>query len=228
MKLFPIGNVCSKCNTGSIDGISYSVFEPNAGCKSSKIYTTLLTTFQDQTILSRKKAEPYLNITYEYTYIFDREYKQIEHFVDTVDDALTSFYTIDWSRGRTPSAVASSAGIWTVSIDDTRDYSATANKKSNYAFVWNGANWKMGNVTTVTKKTSIAVTMTPYNRGGLLYSSIVVNDTMVYPVYEVRLSQNALSTFERTVYWHETTNRSQNGGFMRSGVVNFLSKYKVK
>ena len=223
LQLFPIGNTASKVSTGSIDGNVYTMFEPNDGCRSHKIHTTLLTNFQDQTMLSRKKAEPYLTITYTYNNIFNREFKQIEHFVDEVDDALTSFYTIDWSRGEQPNLVAS-AGAWTVYVNDTRNYSATTNKKSNKAFIWNGSSWKMGVVTTVTAASSIVVTLSPNNRGSLTHSTIKKPLTMVYPVYEVRFADNVLSNFDKGEYWDDDSN---DRGFLRSGMISFVSKYKV-
>ena len=226
IKLFPIGTT-SSVNYGTIDGLQYDMFEPNAGCTSHKIHTTLLTTFQDQTMLSRKKAEPYLNITYNYTYIFDREYRQIEHFVDDVDDALTSFYTIDWSQGRSPSNIASTAGDWVVSMDRTLSYTATANMKSNKMFVWNGSSWKMGDVSSLTKNASITLNVSSTVRGGLSHNDITLSKTLVYPVYEVRLTPNVLSNFERTVYWKEQIKNDKDGGFMRSGNVSVLTKYKV-
>jgi len=225
LKLFPVGEITTGSSLGSIDSTYYSMFEPNAGCKSNKVHTTLLTTFQDQTMLSRKKAEPYLSITYEYVYIYDKEYRQIEHFVDEVDDALTSFYTVDWTKGRTPSAVASSAGNWVVSLDYTRDYSATSNMKSNYAMIYDGKKWKVGEVTALTANTSITVDV---DEGALKHSTIVAKDTLVCPLYNVRLTQNNLANFERTVFWpDESVTRTGRGGFMRSGSVNFISTHKV-
>ena len=227
ISLFPIGTTASGVDYGTIDDIQYDMFEPNAGCVSHKVHTTLLTTFQDQTMLSRKKAEPYLNITYNYTYIFNREYRQIEHFVDSVDDALTPFFTIDWSQGRTASNVASAAGNWVVSIDRTLDYTATTNMKSNKMFVWNGTSWKMGDVSSTIKNTSVTISISTNNRGGLKHTNISLDKTLVYPVYEVRLTPNALNNFERTVYWKEQVKNDTNGGFMRSGEIAMISRYKV-
>lgn len=220
--LFPIGYVASQVSTGSIDGYDYSMFEPNDGCKSTKIHTSLLTTFQDQTMLSRKKAEPYLTITYNYNNIFDREFKQIEHFVDEVDDAVTSFYTVDWSRGQQPNLVASAAGTWAVYVEDTKEYSSTANKQSNKMFIWNGSQWRMGDVSTVTAASSVA--LTPIKKGGLTFSVIKLDMTLVYPVYEVRFSDNTLSNFDKGEYWEDN---SSDRGYLRSGMISFVSKYKV-
>lgn len=224
MELYPIGTVATGTSLGTIDNVSYKMFEPNSGCKSIKVHSNLLTTFQDKAILARKKAEPYLNIVYEYTYIFDREFKQIEHFVDSVDDSLTTFYTVAWDRGSSPDSIASSAGTWRVTIDYTRDYSATSNMKSNYMLVSDGKKWKMGDVSEISANNYVDVSV---DEGALTHSSIEIKKILVYPVYEVRFLDNVLNNFEKLVYWNDTISRTAPGGMMRSGNTTFISKYKV-
>ena len=226
LKLFPVGNTASKVSTGTLDSISYSVFEPNGRCHSNVVHSILTTQYQDQMMQTRKKAANYLIITYEYENILDREYKQIEHFVDNVDDALTSFYTIDWSKAQNPSTVASAANIWTVTLDKTRLYSAVTNDKANKIFLWNGIKWKLGDITSVTTNTSVLMDLDAHHRGSLKYTE--VSDALAYPVYEVGLSQNALSGFKSSEYIDdETMTLLGNGGYMRSGILSFISKYKV-
>jgi len=94
---------CIKCNRlGSIGDLTYTLFEPNSGCESDVIFFNISERFDNQTIHTRKKAEPYLSIRYEYDNIYAREYRQIEHFVDDVGGDLTSFLVVDWSNGETP------------------------------------------------------------------------------------------------------------------------------
>lgn len=220
IKLFPIGNIASKVSTGSLNAINYSMFEPNAGAKSIEVHTNLLTTFQDQIKLSRKKAEAYLTITYTYDNILSREYNQLEHFVNSVDDAVTSFFTVNWDKGQIPSNVASSTR-WTITLDNTRVYSATSNMKANKVFVYNGSSWKMGDVYSITRNTSVVITV---NKGSLRFSNIKLDSVSIYPVYEVNLSSNALSNFEKGEFWEEN---GPDRGYLHSGVVSFISRYKV-
>lgn len=225
ISLFPVGSVASQVSTGTLDGISYSMFEPNVRCHSNELHTILTTSFQDKTMLTRKKAAPYLMINYEYDNILDREYKQIEHFVYSKDDSLTSFFTIDWSKPQNPSAVASITGKWRVTIDNTRLYSEVTNYKSNKIILWNGTKWKLGDITKVNTNATIALDMT-LHRGSLRYSE--TNTALVYPVYEVYFTQNTLSGFKTSDYLDdENITLTGNGGFLRSGVLSFVSKYKV-
>jgi hypothetical protein len=228
MRLFPIGTISSGADEGTIEGISYTLFEPNNGCRSNKVHNTYLTTFQEQTRLTRKKAAPYMSMSYAYSNIFDREYKQLEHFADDVEDALTSFHIVDFSRGRTPSYIASSAGVWTVGMDNTREFSATTNYKSNYGILWDGnGNWKMGTVSGLLLNASVQLDISTNNYGALAASSAGSNG-IIYPVYEVYLSQNALSNFRTTGYVGDTAvNLTKDGGPIRQGTIGFISKYKV-
>jgi hypothetical protein len=224
--LYPIGTVASKVSTGTLENISqYNIFEPNGRCHSNVIHTILTSQFQDQALLTRKKAAPYLVITYEYENILDKEYRQIEHFVYTMEDSLTSFYTIDWSKAQKPSVVASVTNKWRVTLDNTRLYSAVNNDKSNKIFLWDGAKWKLGDIAKVNTNASIALDMT-YHRGSLKYSEVA--DALAYPVYEVGFSQSALSGFKSSEYIDdETMNLTGNGGYMRSGILNFISRHRV-
>jgi len=225
ISLFPIGTVASQVSTGLVEGVSYNMWEPNARCHSNEIHTILTTSFQDQTMLTRKKAAPHLVINYEYDNIFDKEYRQIEHFVYTKDDGLTSFYTVDWSKAQNPSVVASITNKWRVTVDNTRLYSEVTNYKANKILLWNGSKWKLGDITKVNTNATIALDMT-YHRGSLKYSE--TGAALMYPVYEVFFSQNALSGFKTTEYVDdENISTTGSGGYMRSGVLTFLSKYKV-
>ena len=226
MKIFPIGTVSNGSSSGTIDGISYSMFEPNVTCHSNKVHTILVTQFENQSLLTRKKALPFLTITYEYADIFNREYRQIEHFVDDVEDALSSFFVVDFSKGLTPSSITLSSGDWVVAIDNTRLYSSTANQKANRAFIWDGINWKEGQIASVSTNTSITVDIDANNYGALSLADAQTNG-MVYPLYEVYLTQNALQNFKSTKFIHADINNSEDGGYMKTGKITFVTKYKV-
>jgi len=222
MELFPIGTV-DATSTGTIDSVVYSFFEPNMGCTSNPVYTTLVTRFKNQTMLSRKKAEPSLTLNYQYQGIFTREYRQIEHFVDSKDDALTSFYAIDFSRPQTPSAIATDSGDWKCSITNTRYYSTIDNQKAYWVFVWDGNNFKLGNVTALVTNTSVTLDL---DYGDISLANAQASGK-IYPVYQVYFADNALSSFKTEDYIDENINLTEDGGFTYTGNVSFVSKYKI-
>ncbi|RLI63056.1 MAG: hypothetical protein DRO67_06330 [Candidatus Asgardarchaeum californiense] len=226
MKLFPAGTITAATNFGTIDNISYKIFEPNAGCKSNPVYNILVTRFKDQILQSRKKSSQYLVINYSYKSIFNKEYEQIEHFVESVDEALTSFYVADFSKGQSVDAVASSAGTWTVHLDNTRLYSSTANYKANKAMLWTGKKWKLGNVTSLTTNASIQLDVGTNNYGALSNTE-ASTDGLIYPVYEVYMQPNQLVSFTTETYIDAKINLNNVGGFTRSGTMSFVTKYKV-
>lgn len=228
MDLFPLGTLSAASGTGTISGVNYNFFEPNKNSNSFPTHSSLQTRFQNQTLLTRKTAEPYLNILYEYNNIFASEYRQIEHFIDDVEDATTSFYVIDLSKGELPSAIDTSS-TWTPSISNTRLYSAVTNMKANYLFFYNGVKWKIGLVTSVTANTSITTNVGGTNYGTLsdAEGAVVTGDqaTFIYPVYCCYLIPNQLAGFKRTNYWPNAD--SENCGPMYSGSISFVSKFKV-
>jgi len=229
MDIFPIGTISAASNLGDMSGIKYKLYEPNGGSRSNSVYTTLISQFSEQTILTRKKALPYLNLKYVYANIFSREYRQIEHFIDKMDDALTSFSIVDFSKGQTQTAVASPANnTWTVDIDDTRIYSATTNQKANVAMLWNGkGQWKLGALSGLTANASLTLDIQPNNYGRLPLDNISTTNTLVYPVYTAYLLPNQLANFTTGVYLEGHVSLTSNGGYMYSGDLNFVSKYKV-
>lgn len=226
MRIFPIGTILENSSSGSIDDVSYSMFEPNKGCRSTPMHNVLVDRFEQQTLHTRKKSEPFLTFVYTYDHIFDREYRQIEHFIENVDEALTSFYLVDFSKGQTPSSISPSNGNWIVSLSNTRLYSDIVNKKANRAFVWDGTNWKEGQITSLVDNTSITIDVDTNNYGDLSLSDAQSNG-IVYPLYQVYLGQGILSNFQEEVYVDENINLSYDGGWMRSGNITFTSKYPV-
>lgn len=225
MKIFPIGDVVAASNLGALNGVALAMFEPNETCESQAIHTILQTRFGDQTQVTRKKAQPYMQIAYNYNNIFTREFRQIERAVMDVDESLTPLYVVDFSRGLTPSTVATGAAKWTVSIDDTYFYSATAGYRANRAFLWNGNSWKEGNVTGVTLNTNITVDIQANRFGGMPLGDAASG--MVYPMYESYLAAQSLQNFKPGAYWWEDVKTGESGGYMYTGNVNFVSKYKV-
>ena len=227
MDLFPLGTLSGGSGNGTIDSVSYSFFEPNVKCFSSPSFTSLVTKFQNQTILARKKANPFLNISYEYNNIFLSEYQQIEHFIYNHDEAVNSFYVVDLSKGILPTAIDTSS-TWTASIANTRLYSAVSNQKANYCFFSNGINWKLGTVTTVNANTSIVCNVDTNNYGALTDAQGMIitgnQRTLIYPVYQCFITPNALSSFQTNQYW---ANYDSERGFMYSGNLTFISKYAI-
>lgn len=225
MKIFPIGNVAAASNQGTLNSVSYSMFEPNDSCKSHSVHDILQTQFKDQTVMTRKKSAPILQMTYSYTDIFTREFRQVERAIDDIDESLTALYAVDFSRGMSPSAVASAGAKWTVSVDDTFFYSATAGYRANRALLWNGKAWKEGSITGLTLNASITVDIQSNNFGALPLAD--APNGMVYPLYEMYIGQGTIQNFKPGAYWEEDVTTGEPGGYMYTGEVNFISKYKV-
>ena len=231
--LFPIGLMSAPAvNTGAMDGINYSMLEPNNGTTSKAIYSNLVTTFENQTRLTRKKAQPYLTMSYTYENIFAREFNQIDHFADYVEEGLNSFFVVDWSKGQTPTVNTTGGATWVTEIDNTRLYSAIANQKAYYVFYWNSASWKFGTISSISANTSITVDVDSDNYGGLSDAAGAVvtgsGGVIVYPVYEVYMVPGSISNFKSTAFVpHIDMNTTSDGGWMRSGTMSFVSKYKI-
>ena len=225
MKIFPIGDVAAASNQGTIGGVSYSMFEPNTNCKSHAVHNILQTQYGDQTLVTRKKAAPFLQINYAYDNIFTREYRQVERAVDNVDESLSNVYVIDFSRGISPSNVASAGAKWTISIDDTYFYSATAGYRANRAVLWNGKAWKEGNITSLTLNASITVDVQANRFGALPLSD--ADKSIVYPLYECYIGQGTMQGFKPGEYWQEDVTTGEPGGYLYSGEITFVSKYKM-
>ena len=224
MILFPIGTVSTTESVGTINHITYKLWEPNDGCFSKKIYHNLVSQFDEAILTTRQKAEPTLSINYIYSNIFHKEYKQIEHFVSNRKSQLNPFFAVDWSSGYTPTTVASVAGDWQVVIDSTLDYSATINMKANYLLLWNGNKFRIGNVTNINSATRLTISK-DYGNLSLTDSQ---NNANAYPIYEVYFTQDPLQNFTQSDYIGGNLSKTDFGGYMRSGTVAFISKYKVR
>jgi hypothetical protein len=226
MDIFPIGTISADSSSGTVDDISYDMFEPNLSCRSTPVYNILVEKFEQQTMHTRKKSEAMMVFLYEYDNILDREYRQIEHFIHDKEGSLTSFYLVDFSKGITPSSISESSGDWVISIDDTRLFSSITNKKSYHGFVWDGLNWKEGTIASISDNTSITLDVDTNNYGGLSLANAQKNG-ILYPMYIVYAAEGIISNFKNTVFIDGSINKSSDGGWMRSGSANFVSKYKI-
>lgn len=223
--LFPIGTLSNGSGTGSLNSVSYSPFEPNGGCKSTPVYNNYTTKFQQQTLLTRKQGLPFLQISYEYNNIFSSEYNQIEHFISSVEDNLTSFFVVDYSKGIDPATITNSYDFLT---NNTRLYSEVANQKANNLLFSNGYKWKFATITNISANTSVTVNVTATNNaasflGDLTSTQVTAAGVFVYPVYECYTTGNSLDNFKKGEYIIDSVER----GFMYSGELNFVSKYKI-
>lgn len=227
MELFPVGLLSAASGTGMIDAVLYPFFEPNKGVSSNPVYTELQTKFGNQTVLTRKTAEPFLTIKYDYSNIFASEYRQIEHFIASKDDAVISFYVVDLNQGEVPTAINTSS-TWIPSIANTRLYDTIINQKANYIFFNNGISWKIGTVTTVTENTSVTTDVDTNNFGTLSDTdgAIIAGDQRVhiYPMYTCYLTPGSLQNFKQSGYW---SNDDSDRGPVYSGSISFVSKYKI-
>lgn len=225
-KLFPVGSISNSSNNGTIDSVSYSFVEPNGACDSAPLSHVLTSMYEQQIILTRKKAQTTLTIAYEYSNIFDKEYRQIEHFNNDVDDALESFLVVDFSKGVKPSSVSDGGGSWVISMSNTRLYSAIANQKSPYVFLKYGDGWRLGSVTSISANTSVTIDVGGSDYGALSLANANAHGH-AYPVYTCYFQPNTLTNLKTTVYVDDTLTLTGCGGWMRSGAITFLSKYKV-
>ena len=227
MRLFPIGTIANGSDSGTTSGVTYTFFEPNSGCKSGKVHNILVSRFQNQTAMTRKVTDPFIQIKYDYEDIYNREFKAIENFVDSVDEALTSFLVVDFDNGKSPSSVSSVLDTWEVVIDSTDRYSSVTNYKSNKMFLWDGvSSWRIGTVSDVDTNATVTMDLTGSLFGALTLANASAK-AYVYPVYTAYLGQGALSSFKNTEFLKENVTLGSDGGWMKSGNVEFISKYKV-
>lgn len=226
--LFPIGAISSGSSSGTIDGVTYTFFEPNDGCISIPSGNVLISTFEEKTILTRKKAEPILTVKYSYENILQREFREIEHFVATVaGDGLNPFFAVAFDRGETPTSVAASSTVWSARIANTnRFYSSNTKEKAYFAFVTDGNRWKMGKI--IAKSgTRIHIDISASTYGSLAVGN-ANTDGDVFPVYKVYMTPKQLqNSFQKTVFVPGDVNATSDGGYMVSGELLFTTAFKV-
>jgi len=224
--LFPIGTL-QDSDTGLIDSVEYTIFEPNKGVTSKDVHNVLVSQFEQQSISTRKKANPFITLSYEYENIFAREYNQIEHFVNSIaQGGLSSFYVIDFSRGITPSSINVSVerdadGDWQPAITNTRYW---ANTKI-YACAYT-ADYGFRLVPYVSKTTNASITM---NTSGVNYGDLTSTNFAtygkLYPAYEAFCTPDPIANFKIGPHINQDIDLTGDGGYTRSGTVAFVGKY---
>ena len=228
-KLFPIGTMSDSESIGTIDSINYNMFEPNSGCSSIKQHNILVSPFLSQVLQTRKRSDPFLMITYKYSDIFSKEFRQIEHFLYDNESSLNSFLCIDWSKGFTPNSITLSSNDWVISTLNTNDYSIYNGYKASRVFVWyaKAKKFRVGSIAALTANTSFTVDLDANEYGDLSVTNANSYGT-VYPLYESYVDVKDLSGFRTNQYVPGyDISASAVGGFMYSGEIKFVSKYKV-
>ena len=119
--------------------------------------------------------------------------------------------------------VASLGGKWIIDTEETRYFSTIPNQKSAYAFIWDGAKFRVGDVSTITTNASISVDVSTDNYGSLSFANASSNGYL-YPIYNCYAQAHALSDFKKGAFVDVTTSER---GFVMSGNIGFTSKYKV-
>lgn len=227
MNLFPLGLLSAATSEGTINSVSFSLFEPNAGCRSYDQMTNLSSLFENQVLYTRQKALPYLIIEYSYDNIYDREFQQIDNFLYSISSGkLNPFFLIDFSRGQKPNSISNSSGDWTCTLNNTRFYSTTTNYKSNYGLLWDGYNFKIGDVISLTSNVSITIDTATLNYGSLSLTK-AQSSAILYPVYEVYSGVDNLSEFKNGDFFDDKYKSPEDSGYLRSGSLTFISKYKI-
>jgi len=226
MDLFPIGLVGST-SKGTLNSISYSLFEPNNGCKSFEQFNNLVNMFETQTMTTRQKALPILSIEYTYNNIYDREFRQMEHFLYSVASGkLNPFYAVDWSRGQKFIGDGAFDASTNMTVTNSIHYSATTNYKSNWVLVWSGYQFKIGTIIAIPDAVTIRADFTSSNLGNLTYAK-ASSMAIIYPIYEVYSTVENLQEFSVQGFADNKFVSPQDSGYMRSGSILFVSKYKI-
>jgi len=220
--LFPIGTVQNNA-TGLIDSVEYNMFEPNKGVTSKDVHNVLVSQFEQQSISTRKKANPFITLSYEYENIFAREYNQIEHFVNSIaQGGLSSFYVIDFSRGITPSSVhVTAGGNWQPALSNTRYWANTKIYACAYTATYG---WRLAPYLTKTANASITI-----NRSGVDYGDLTSTNFAtygkLYPAYEAFCVPDPIANFKIGPHINQDIDLTGDGGYTRSGTVAFVGKY---
>lgn len=213
MNLFPIGDVDGTSSHGHLYGVSYSFLEPNEGCDGSYLRNIQTLTMQDKLIDTYKRNNPFRQIEYRYKDILDKEFTPIKKFARLVEGGLTSFHVVDLSAGEYKGTIETP---YSVALDYVGYYSTLSTSGAYYAFIWNGTDFMIGSVSTLSTTT---ITLTH------VYGVTTVTAATVYPIYEVYVQPGGLDSFKTTVFNKEPTSTSH--GWLRDGSVTFVTKYPV-
>lgn len=226
MKLFPIGTISNGVSYGSyVSSLEKGgLFEPNGAeyCFTRPIFHTLITTFGDQIIQARQKADPHILITYYNKVILDYQYQLIERFLYDVRGIATSFYAVSWDRMSAISSIQDNTSTWDLGVTNDRYFTTTTGSKANYAIVWQPTqHFRLGAVSAVSTG-SITIDASATSFGDL--SSSEASGAVVCPVYNVFfVKDDPLSEFSTEGFSQDSLIRY--GGPIRSGNISFVGRY---
>ena len=213
MLLFPIGELQTDSSQGVLDSDQFSFFEPNSKVLSHKIFAVDSVKLRDQTLRTTKRAEPFLTLVYEYDNIFNREFTPIDMFMTLVGGPLEPFFTPDLTRGEKIKETVTFPYQFKSTL--RRLYTPTVARGANYALVWNGTELALAHVDAV--GTTHVLLSRLFGAGSLTHA-------VIYPVYEVFLSDDSASTWEPQSFVDtETLDR----GYTWSGKMSFTTRWPV-
>lgn len=217
MLLFPIGELQTDSSQGVIGSERFTFFEPNASVSSHKIFNVDALKRRDQTLRTSKKAEPFITFSYTYDNIFNREFTPIDMFMSLVGGPLLSFFAPDLTKGeRIKDPVAFPYQFKTTL---RRLYTAVVAHGANYALIWGGPG--TGDLA-VAQVTSVE---TGYVLLSRLFGVANISNAIIYPLYEVFLTEDSPGTWEPGDYLEESTTEH---GFLWSGKMSFSTRYPVE
>lgn len=216
MDLFPIGvvNTIDGNCYGTMYGKNYTFFEPNKGVNGSYIRNLQSLTMQDKLIDMYKRNDPFRQIEYSYSDIFEYEFTPIEKFTRYVEGGLDSFYVVDLSCGE----YVAGAITTSITLDNTQYYSTITSSGASFVFAWNGVEFLIGSVASY-NETGITLTQT--------HGVTSILKSTVYPIYEVWAQPGTLDSFKTTGAYDDEKGTPQYG-WLREGTVSFITKYPVR
>jgi len=218
IKLFPIGFLNGSLDSkGSWAAGGTSVndfFEPNSGCKSQQVDTTLTSQFENHSIQTRQKIPIYRNVIYNYRDIWASEYEMIDRFYDLVDGKADRFYVIDLSQQEKATGLTKSGDNITVNVPDTHRFNTISGRSGYWVAAWKPATASLmiGKMVSLTVNASLRYTA---SYGDL---KAFAGDIYVYPVIDC-LFADSLDNFEAG---ENNPSTDSTGGFMKSGQTIFV------
>jgi len=186
LHLFPIGILCAtdtslgRWTTGGT-GVN-DFFEPNDGCTSQPVDTTLQSTFENHSIQAREKIPIYRSIQYSYKDIWHREYEMIERFYEHRKGKAHRFYVVDLSVRAIPTALTITVGTVSATIPDTHRFTTIAGKGGYYACCYkpSTASVLIGRMISLSADANITFAASWGDVG-----TFKAGETFVYPMVEV-------------------------------------------
>ncbi len=218
IKLFPIGylNDTNDSRGSWTDGgtAETDLFEPNDGCKSTPVDTTLKSESENHAIVTRKKIPIYRNIQYTYKNIWYRHYRILERYYNLVNGQADRFYVVDFSAGQLVTGFKITGGAVTATISDTSSFNTTANKYGYRQMLWkpSQASLVLGRSLSISDNQNISFEA---SFGDL--AAYKDNNIFAYPVCEVLFADN-LNNFKSGEFNPE---EDEDRGYMMSGNCSF-------